>query len=148
MSFCWFSQMREWESDLLLRETQLAHLEADLRKRENRLGVVSTCTVREAGPQDYTATHAFTQDMSAQIYSEPGAATAVPEVLSKVVVRDENGVYGGGNSHFSGDGHCSGGADTVLDMLGVTRIFEKEKLALLQAFPGYATQYPHSIVAV
>ena len=151
--------MREWESDLLLRETQLAHREAVLRNTEARLSLFAAFASRHAAPLEHAAAHVRGQDPSDRVCSEPGVAASRPAdslaTQPMLAMSDSSegcgngvdgcgvgapGVGGGSGSgcDFSGESHCNSGGEATLNMLSVTSIFEAERLALLEEFAGYA----------
>ncbi len=167
MIFVDFPQMLDWESDLLLRETQLAHREAVLCNREARLGLFAAFPSSQPAPHDsheYAAARG--QDSSNRAYSESGVAATLPAVtlavqpnlvVSRVGCGNSSDIDGGGglgdcgggtggifcssnNSgcNLTGESHCRSGGEATLNMLAVNSMFEKERLALLEEFAGYA----------
>jgi hypothetical protein len=167
--------MRDWESDLLLRETQLAHSEALIRSRETRLGFLAAFACQAAPNNFFAANACGATDPSNRGCSESGVAATRPAVilapLPKLVVGNlscsvgcENGcdICGEGGHDNSGGvvGVCCRNSnpccnfsvncysscveETTLNMLAVTKIFEQERLALLEEFSGYAIITPAS----
>jgi hypothetical protein len=115
-------QMRNWESDLLLRETQLANREAAILACEAQFATAAAITTTQLllpSPSPAAA--------AAAAATVDAAAAANPSLLGESEV-------GGLSANSCGGG---GSGENTLDMPDVTRIFDAERLALTQAFAGY-----------